>query len=142
MLNPLRLSAAKKLLGLAACFAFLPGAFGQAPGTGAIRGSVAHSATRADLHGASVRVAGTDLVAFTERDGTFFLAAVPVGQRHLAIDYTGLDQHTQAVTVTASGLPPRASASDGPSTPMPPTPSASWRFGTRSSPAASIATAS
>ena len=86
MLNPLRLSAAKMLPGLAACFAFLPGAFGQAPGTGAIRGSVAHTATRAYLHGASVRVAGSDLVAFTEQDGTFFLAAVPAGQRHLAID--------------------------------------------------------
>ena len=142
MLNPLRPSAAKMLLGLAACFAFLPGAFGQAPGTGATPGSVAQTATRAYLHGASVRVAGTDLGAFTERDGTFFLAAVPAGQRHLAIDYTGLNQHTQALAVTAGGLPPRASASDGLSTPMPPTPSASLRFGTRSWPAASNATAS
>ena len=91
---------------------------------------------------ASVRVAGTDLVAFTERDGTFFLAAVPAGQRHLAIYYTGLDQHTQEFAVTAGGLPPRPSASDGLSTPMPSTPSASRRFGTPSWPAASKATAS
>ena len=69
--------------------------------TGAIRGTVANAATRAFLQGAAVRVAGTPLVTFTESDGTFYLRNVPVGERSLAIDYTGLDPQTLAVTVTA-----------------------------------------
>lgn len=104
MLSLRRPSAVTTIVWFAACFAFLPATFGQAPGTGVIRGTVSNTATRAYLQGASVRVTGTDLVGFTERDGTFLLAAVPAGQRHLAIDYTGFDQHTLAVTVTAGDV--------------------------------------
>jgi hypothetical protein len=54
-------------------------AYAQSAGTGAIRGTVANSATRNQLQGAAVRVVGKPLATFTEADGSFFFAAVPAG---------------------------------------------------------------
>jgi len=72
--------------------------------TGAVEGRVFNAATRAHLLGAAVRVVGTDRVAFTEGDGSFLLTGVPAGAQRLAIDYTGLDAQTVAVSVPAGSV--------------------------------------
>lgn len=92
------------LIGLVALFLFLGhAAYAQSAGTGSIRGSVANAATRHQLRGAAVRIAGTPLATFTETDGSFFFAAVPAGRHQVAVDYTGLDQQSTTVTVVAGG---------------------------------------
>lgn len=85
---------------LTAILAVAAGALAQ-PGTGAVRGTISNAATRANILGAAVRVVGTDRVAFSESDGTFYLGGVPAGAQRLAIDYTGLDPQTVAVTIAA-----------------------------------------
>lgn len=76
-------------------------AAGQTTAPGAVRGTVANAATRSHLQGATVHVAGTPLVAFTEADGSFFLATVPSGTQQIVATYTGLDPQTVTLTVAA-----------------------------------------
>lgn len=66
---------------------------------GVVTGRVSNAATRAYLEHAEVRVAGTTLVAETDREGRFTLAAVPAGSQVLVVTYTGLDETKQPVTV-------------------------------------------
>ncbi|MES2694595.1 MAG: TonB-dependent receptor [Verrucomicrobiota bacterium] len=93
-MNPLRFLLT--LLALALC---VTAGRSQSRDTGAIRGTISNAATRANLHGATVRVVGTDQVAFTESDGTFLLNGVASGSQRLAVEYTGLDGQTVDVTV-------------------------------------------
>jgi iron complex outermembrane recepter protein len=76
---------------------------GQTAETGAIRGTVSNAATRAYIHGATVRVVGSDLVAFTESDGAFYLGGVPAGAQKIAIDYTGLDSQAVPIAIPRGG---------------------------------------
>jgi iron complex outermembrane recepter protein len=72
---------------------------GADPGAGqaVISGSVSNQGTGVFLEGATVRVAGTHLVAATDRDGTYRLA-VPAGNQQIVVSYTGLDPETITVS--------------------------------------------
>ena len=70
---------------------------------GTIAGTVADAARGEFLANAEVRVAGTDLVAITERDGSYRLANIPAGTHTLAVTYTGTRPESVTVTVSAGG---------------------------------------
>ncbi len=70
---------------------------------GVIRGTVSNAATHSFLQGATVRVAGTPLIGFTEADGTFLLSGVPAGAHSVTVEYVGLDAQMLPVTVPAGG---------------------------------------
>jgi TonB-dependent receptor len=67
------------------------GVHGQPGASSIIRGRVSNQQTGAYLQGARVEVTGTDLVTFTESDGTFQLTGAPAGDVSLTVTYTGLD---------------------------------------------------
>ena len=73
----------------------------QTGGAGTISGTVRNESTGDFLQGAEVRIAGTDRVATTQRDGSFAFAGVPAGRQQLRAFYTGLDVQETAVVVTA-----------------------------------------
>ena len=86
--------------------AFLGGALfnpalAQTSGTGTIQGRVQNAATGQYLENARVSVQGTNIVVFTEEDGTFTVPAAPAGAANLRVFFTGLDERTIPVTVTA-----------------------------------------
>jgi TonB-dependent receptor len=66
-----------------------------------ITGTVLHAARGEYLAHAEVRIAGTDLAAITERDGSYRLANVPPGTHTLAVTYTGTRPGSATVTVAA-----------------------------------------
>src|SRR6266536_2918550 len=76
------------------------------PATGSITGTVANSSTRQFLTSAEVKVAGTNLSALTDRDGTFTLRDLAPGSYQLEVSYTGLDTEKRTVHV-AAGQPAR-----------------------------------
>lgn len=87
---------------VAACSdSVLSAAVAPSADSGAIRGTVSNAATRSNLHGAVVRIVGTPFSTLTESDGAFYFGSVPAGAQQLAIEYTGLDQQTVAVAITA-----------------------------------------
>ena len=101
--------------GLLACFALASLARAQtSAGAATVSGSVTNAATRAFLEGARVSLVGTPHEALTSRDGTFDLDGVPPGAYSLEVSYTGLDRHTQPVTVQAGRnvVPPIGLKSD------------------------------
>ncbi len=66
-----------------------------------ITGTVLHAARSEFLAFAEVRVAGTDLAAITERDGSYRLANVPAGTHTLVVTYTGTRPERATITVNA-----------------------------------------
>ncbi len=69
-----------------------------------ITGTVLHATRGEYLANAEVRVAGTDLVATTEHDGTYRLANVPAGTHTLVVSYTGVRPERATMTVGASAV--------------------------------------
>ncbi|WP_414664471.1 TonB-dependent receptor [Horticoccus sp. 23ND18S-11] len=100
--NAARACASTALLLLALTVAIAP-LSAQPASTGEIRGRVYNGGTNANLESAMVTVAGTDLSALTERDGTFVLSGVPAGTATLRVTYPGLDDATAPVGVAAGG---------------------------------------
>jgi TonB-dependent receptor len=97
--RPLSLPWAALLLLAAICLgASLPA---QTSGTGTIVGRVFEGATGRSLHGATVRVVGTQLVDSTDPDGRYSLAGVLSGMADLEVEYVGLDLIRQSVLVKA-----------------------------------------
>jgi TonB-dependent receptor len=75
-------------------------AFAQS-GTGTIQGRVSNPATGEYTRNAEVRVAGTNLVAYTEADGTFRIPNVPAGEVALTVTYIGYNTVNETFTVSA-----------------------------------------
>jgi iron complex outermembrane receptor protein len=73
----------------------------QTGNTGAVTGTVANSGTNQFLANAEVRVAGTNQVVLTDRDGSFELRNLAPGTYELQVTYAGLDPEKRSVTVTA-----------------------------------------
>ena len=71
------------------------------PATGSIEGRVLNSRSGAVAEGARVSVEGTALVAFTDADGVFRLAAVPAGEVRLRVFYTGFAPQFETVNLEA-----------------------------------------
>ena len=97
------------LLGALALTSGLPA---QPGGAGEITGTVRNAKTGNFLAGAEVRVLGTDLVALTQRDGSFGLSRVPAGNQRVRVFYTGLDPQESEVRVTAGAAATLAVALD------------------------------
>ena len=74
----------------------------QSPvGTGAVRGRVFDTVSGEYIRNAEVRVAGTNIVAYTEDSGLFRLGGVPEGSTTLIVRYAGLQDARADVTVVA-----------------------------------------
>ncbi len=73
------------------------------PRDGSISGFVEDSATRETIVGATVRIDGTKLGAFTNKAGFFSLSNVPVGNRTIVISAIGYDKRTLSVDVPETG---------------------------------------
>ncbi|WP_312128279.1 TonB-dependent receptor domain-containing protein [Brevundimonas sp.] len=70
-------------------------------GTGAVRGRVFDTVSGEYIRNAEVRVAGTNIVAYTEDSGLFRLSGVPAGSATLIVRYAGLQDGLAEVTVAA-----------------------------------------
>ena len=79
MLTPLRLRSLWLLAFLLPCL------LRAQPATGLIEGRVLNAANGNYLEGARVSIEGTSLETFTDADGHYLLAAVPVGEAMMAI---------------------------------------------------------
>ena len=90
-LPPLRAAAALF------CFA-LPVAAATSPT--AIVGHIFNPATQEYVRNAEIQVQGTDLVAYSESDGSYRLGDVPPGEVTLVVVYTGYDRATATLRVT------------------------------------------
>src|SRR3954463_8938807 len=73
----------------------------QFTATGAITGRVFNAATSQYVRNAEVRVAGTNIVAYTEDGGFYRLAGGPAGQANISVNYSGSEPVTASLTVTA-----------------------------------------
>jgi TonB-dependent receptor len=71
------------------------------PATGTIEGRVENVANATFVQGARVTVDGTALETFTDADGRFVLAAVPIGDARLRVAYTGAAASLSTVRVMA-----------------------------------------
>jgi TonB-dependent receptor len=71
---------------------------------GVIRGRVLNIATGQYLHNAEVRVDGTEIVAYTDDDGSFRITDVPAGEASIVVRYAGL-QDARSVTSIVAGQP-------------------------------------
>src|SRR5688572_13137456 len=65
--------------------------FGQSGSTGTITGRIFNPATQQYVRNAEIRVAGTDLVAYSGDDGSYVLTNVPGPDVGLTVTYTGYD---------------------------------------------------
>ena len=84
-----------------ALFCFALSGLTQTVSAATISGSVSNAATRAALEGAVVSLQGTSGQVLTDRSGHFDLTGVAPGTYTLEVTYTGLDSHTQPITVGA-----------------------------------------
>src|SRR4051812_19885809 len=78
-------------------------AIAQSSAPGTVTGRIFNPATQQYVRNAEIRVAGTDLVAYSGDDGTYTLANVPSGEATVTVSYTGYDTATARVSVGASG---------------------------------------
>lgn len=93
----------------------------DASARGTIEGRVLNSVTGEYVRNADVRVEGTPLVARTDDDGRFRIAAVPAGDAVVVVSYTGLQEARAEVSVLAEAAvtqdftlgAPSFTASDG-----------------------------
>src|SRR5262245_7490361 len=73
----------------------------QPAGTGSIEGRIFNPLTGEYIRNAEVRVSGTERLVVSEIDGRYRLANVPAGEVTLAVNYTGYEPASAAVTVIA-----------------------------------------
>ena len=71
---------------------------------GDIAGRVYDASETVALRAAQVRIAGSERVAVSERDGSFLFADLPAGEYTLEVDYIGQPTVRQNVTVPATGI--------------------------------------
>ncbi len=69
--------------------------------TGSVRGRVSSAENKSYLQGTHVAIEELRLSTYTDRDGEFLLAGVPVGSHQLRVNYTGLTNRTVPVTISA-----------------------------------------
>ena len=82
-------------------------ALAQSAATGRIVGRIFNPATQQFVRNAEVSVVGTDIVAYSDGDGSFVLPNVPAGSVTVAVAYTGYERATAALTVTAGATATR-----------------------------------
>ncbi|MCX6950569.1 MAG: carboxypeptidase-like regulatory domain-containing protein, partial [Verrucomicrobia bacterium] len=73
----------------------------QTAASGKITGRVFNPATQQYVRNAEVRVAGTDVIAYSGDDGTYALTGVPAGDVALTVTFTGYDVASARVTLGA-----------------------------------------
>jgi hypothetical protein len=86
---------------IALLVAFAPGALSAQQAQGTIRGKVTNAAAGAPLGNAQVFVAGTQLGALTNADGSYSIAAVPPGTQVVRVRLIGYQPTEKSVSVTA-----------------------------------------
>ncbi len=86
---------------LLSCAMLLGFASAQTAGTGSIEGRVQNVVTGNNLNNARVAVKGTNLVTFTDDDGSYVLTGVPAGAATVTVAFAGLDAQEASVAVTA-----------------------------------------
>ncbi len=89
-------------LSVAALLLVLPG-WGQAQGSGTVRGKVTRADEGGALAGVSVTVRGTGVAGVTGPDGSYQLERVPAGQQTILFRWLGYRPQEAQVTVTAGG---------------------------------------
>ncbi len=82
-------------------------ALAQSAATGRVVGRIFNPATQQFVRNAEVSVVGTDIVAYSDDDGSFVLPNVPAGSVTVAVAYTGYERATAALTVTAGATATR-----------------------------------
>jgi len=75
-------------------------AFAQS-GTGTIQGRVQNPTTGAYTRNAEVRVSGTNLVAYSQADGSYRIPNVPAGEVSITVTYIGYTTVNETFTVSA-----------------------------------------
>lgn len=70
---------------------------------GTISGRVYEGATGRSLQGATVKVAGTNVIDYTDAEGRYRLQGIPAGTHTVEIEYLGLDPFKETVAVTGGG---------------------------------------
>jgi TonB-dependent receptor len=90
----------RKLCATASALLLCITAFGQA-GTGTVQGRVYNPVSRDYVRDAEVRLDGTNRITYTENDGTFQFAEVPVGPVAITVTYTGYNTVKESFTLTA-----------------------------------------
>ena len=73
---------------------------GSSASVGKIEGRIKNAVTDQYLENAKVSIVGTDIVVFTNKDGSYRIADVPSGPQEIEIHYTGLDPYRIRVEVT------------------------------------------
>ncbi len=73
-------------------------------GNGTITGRVINEGTGRYLGSAEIEVVGTGIRTVSERDGSFTLLGVPVGEAKIFVRYAGLDPYETTVTVAADEI--------------------------------------
>ncbi|MEO6245283.1 MAG: carboxypeptidase regulatory-like domain-containing protein, partial [Opitutaceae bacterium] len=81
--------------------ATLAGASAQSTGTGRIVGRVFNPATQTFVRNAEVTIEGTDIMTYSDAEGSFALANVPAGTVTMAVAYTGYERATASLTIAA-----------------------------------------
>jgi iron complex outermembrane receptor protein len=75
----------------------------EAGAQGVITGTITNAATGRTLEGARVSLKGTNREVYTDKQGTFRLTNVPVGEVTLEVAYTGLDAVAKTIAVSPVG---------------------------------------
>jgi len=87
---------------LLGCWLLAAVALRAQPGaTGTIQGRVFNPTSQEYVRNAEVRLVGSNQVTYTENDGAFTLAGVPVGTATVTITYTGYNTVNETVQVSA-----------------------------------------
>ncbi|MBL9188744.1 MAG: TonB-dependent receptor [Opitutaceae bacterium] len=84
----------------AICLLLTPVAGAQTPGTGTIEGRVYNPASKQYVRNAEVRIEGTNLVDYTENDGSFRFTGVRSGPATVLVTYTGYVSVKESFVVT------------------------------------------
>src|SRR5688500_15090655 len=72
----------------------------QSAGTGTVRGRVFNPATQEYVRNAEISVEGSNLVTYSDADGSYVLTGVPAGEASVTVNYTGYERATTRVTVS------------------------------------------
>jgi iron complex outermembrane receptor protein len=97
--NPRRLRWPVLLFALGGWLLAAVSAYAQA--TGSIQGRVFNPVSKEYVRNAEVRLDGTNQLTYTENDGAFSFAQVPVGPASITITYTGYNTVKENFTVSA-----------------------------------------
>jgi iron complex outermembrane recepter protein len=74
-------------------------AFAQSTGTGTIQGRVFNPATQEYVRNAEITIEGTNLVTYSDSDGSYVLGNVPAGAARVTLTYTGYEPARSTVNV-------------------------------------------